>query len=73
VHAAKGLGDHVVVAFEAVDVEPRRRERIDCLRSGLDGPVEPAGFEAALDGLPGVRIVNRQKSPNQKNHQVLSA
>jgi hypothetical protein len=58
----RSLGDHVVVAFEAVDVEPRRRERIDCLRSGLDGPVEPAGFEAALDGLPGgVRIVNRQK------------
>lgn len=27
-------------------------ERIDCLRSGLDGAVDPEGVDAELDGLP---------------------
>ena len=27
------------------------RESIDCLRSGLEGPVEAAGVDVALDGL----------------------
>lgn len=29
------------------------RERIDCLRSGRDGPVEPSGLEEALEGRAG--------------------
>lgn len=29
------------------------RERMDCLRSGLDGPVEPSGLELTLEGRAG--------------------
>ena len=43
-------------------------DRMDCLRSGLEGPVEPAGVEDTLDGLtPEVDGPPKKSSPRSES------
>ena len=48
-------------------------ERIDCLRSGLEGSDGPAGVEAELDGLPGVAIGGPPKKSRPSNESAALA
>jgi hypothetical protein len=45
------------------------RERMDCLRSGLDEPSEPSGLELALDGRAGadVAVLPKKSSPRSES------
>ena len=46
------------------------KERIDCLRSGLDGTAGPDGVEAELDGLPEVADGEPPKKSRPSNESA---
>ncbi len=48
-------------------------ERIDCLRSGLDGTAEPDGVEAELDGLADVADGGPPKKSRPSNESAALA
>lgn len=48
-------------------------ERIDCLRSGLEGIAEPDGVEAELDGLPEVADGGPPKKSRPSNESAALA
>ena len=48
-------------------------ERIDCLRSGLEGIAEPVGVEAELEGLPDVADGGPPKKSRPSNESAAFA
>lgn len=48
-------------------------ERIDCLRSGLEGTAEPDGVDAELDGLPEVADGGLPKKSRPSNESAAFA
>lgn len=47
---------------------------MDCLRSGLDGPVVPRAFEAVVDGLPwdGAGVLPKKSKPSKESAGLVS-
>ena len=49
------------------------KERIDCLRSGLEGTAEPDGVDAELDGLPDIADGGPPKKSRPSNESAALA